>query len=252
MFNNVFKELKKLFPHPNYAMSDIEWEYAATHLSDLLHQSTVQLIKSAKNSFTLKPFDKMKHLEFWIAKPAKEIAASVLIPKEMLNENDEYFNSDGDNCPGMSIRVSLIRDAFLEQGILDSNMIFLRFSVLGSREFEAFKEFYLNYRRMIELLIQKIDLHFSFCSFDDNDNTFSSGNLSYKNSLDLIKSMDKVFLNSNEIKNFCMQSFFNENSSYESVLLAFKILIALLDSSYHYYTKRKDKDRILKHYNILK
>lgn len=237
LFSNTFSELKKIIPNNTlYDINDLQicdWSNFAGHILECFLADFDELFD------VLLSLDLQKKLEFESAKYFANknhcIGFMDIKPKSPSNSN-------------IILRMSLVlkredcRLPFAHS--LNLDLIFDEYNFPSA---SAFKEMYLNYRRIIHLLLNTVsDIKFNY----ESDHSC----IKIKENLNLYNTLDKVFFNSDLMKLYSVsfsKSFFYVFDDIEFIN-TFKILLMFLDSTANYMTKRKQKDKILNYYLKLK
>lgn len=125
---------------------------------------------------------------------------------------------------------------------------YLTFSLsIFDEAFDSFKKFYLNYRRIILLLLKDL-MHLGSVSYIIGTNIKQNNFSNYKNYSLFI---DNLLINNCQVNNIYFDCILPRNfiSTNSNVLNKFSILAILMDCCYHYCLNRKDMDRILEYYS---
>ncbi len=181
-------------------------------------------------------------------KPCMEIGEFRIRPNTKYYENlgkpiPKPENPTGPSATGIELSVSLNR-GINGRGKIFQPHIGIEFQIWGVEERLAFKTFFYNYKRVIELLIKKAELEFSTsCGF---------GELDIYRGKKIIKQIDLYYLEADQEHQFTLEAKFFKDFSYIKMVKTFLILSAIYDSCLHYLCKRKRFDKILEYYLKLK
>lgn len=121
----------------------------------------------------------------------------------------------------------------------------IQFCVYGSHGRKAFRELYLNYPRLIQLLLKESKFKINIDPPFSKKRTYG------------IKELQTFLISDYSDEyiydcNITLEYSFSEVRDYREVISATSILMILYDCIYHYLSKRKDYDRILKQYTSFK
>lgn len=153
-------------------------------------------------------------------------------------------NPEGPSATGLEVNISMYR-AYQVDNIVFPASIDVQFQIWGHRERSAFRVFYSNYKRSIDLLLQntKPDF-FSSCVFDNLE--------SYKGS-NIVRKLERYYQNKNDPEaNFSFSSKFNKNSELSKLKQCLEIYLILYDCCYGYSEKQRSFDRILNYLQYIK
>lgn len=237
LFSNTFSELEKFIPKGKFDnINDLDidnWSNFAGHILECFLNDFYEL------SDVILSLDLQKKLEFespkYFANKNHCIGFMDIKPKSPFNSN-------------IILRISLVlkRENY-GLPFAPSLNIDLIFDEYNCPSASAFKEMYLNYRRIIHLLLNHVNnIKFNY------ESDYSS--IKIKENLNVYNTLDKVLFNSDLIKLYSLRfskSFFYEFDDIEFIN-TFEILLMFLDSTANYMTKRKQKDKILNYYLNLK
>lgn len=153
-------------------------------------------------------------------------------------------NPAGPSATGCETSFSLHR-SYKAGNILFPSEISIQFQIWGQRERVAFRKFYFNYKRIIDLLLKQTDpSFFTSCVFD---------NLEKYRGTDTIRKLELYCRNENDPEaNFSLTSQFNKNSDLSKTKLCLEIFIAIYDCCYGYLEKKCSPDRILNYLHYIK
>lgn len=163
-----------------------------------------------------------------------------------LRPNQEYYSGDlsilpypldpeGCDAAGLEVGIKIYFDVCLQQPVIR-----LEFKVQGKREFTAFRELFSNYRRMLAILCKKGDFRYDLDGSMEKLEDYRGG--------DICKILDIYFGREDDDSSFTLSYQCREQDSLGDIMIAFFILFAIFDSSYHYVKPRRNLDRILDYY----
>ena len=163
--------------------------------------------------------------------------------------DDYYAKSEktilsGYSATGFEVSVSL-RRAYKAGKILYPSEITIQFQIWGQRERVAFQQLYLNYKRIVDLLLKENVLSFfTSCVFNNLDK--------YKGA-DTIKKLELYYQNENDPEaHFQLFTQFNKNSDLSKMKSCLEIFIAMYDCCYGYLERNRKYDRILNYLHYIK
>lgn len=229
LFEKTFTELEKHVPNNTvYSLDEKnieDWKSFSVDMMEFFLDDFNELKTMISSNMKLKPFKNFQTESYYFTKKSNEFCAASL-------EINENYNLN------MGLRLYL--HAFECDNIPLKHSLKFQLYFDGEKESRAFKEMYLNYRRIIEILLRKVDRLMFFYA---TNNQYASGKSIYnKLSNCFLKNYDntpeQVVLTAFSI--YCNEA---------EILDIFKVFIALLDSCYNYAIDRKDKDKILRYYH---
>lgn len=196
------------------------------------------------NKFPKRLFE--KSLQEYVGIPQNNIS---LFEYRLRPFDDYYAKSEktilsGYSATGFEVSILLYR-AYKAGKILYPSEITVQFQIWGQRERMAFLQLYLNYKRIINLLLKKnVSSFFTSCVFNNLDK--------YKGS-DTIKKLELYCQNENDPEaHFQLFSQFNKNSDLSKMKSCFEIFIAMYDCCYGYLERNRKSDRILNYLHYIK
>ena len=179
------------------------------------------------------------------------LMANICIVEIVLRPNNSYYeklgkpipspdNPDGPNATGLCLKFSLNRGYKIHNGIIHANAT-ASLQVWGSHERDCFKQFYSNYRRVIERLFEPLDVEFTTaCGFESVDRCRGKS---------ISKKLDLYLLELDDENEFSITANFDNKLDQDNMIKSFLAFLAIYDSLYFYAKpKRKNLDRILQHY----
>lgn len=169
-------------------------------------------------------------------------------------ENDYYIklgkpvpkpdNPNGYDATGLEISFNVLRGFSIPNKTVFP-CLYIHFSIWGAEEREAFGKFLKNYYRIIELLLNELNVDFfTSCVFERLDK------LKTKNSFKRLSTYYQA--NDDEENTFSFERIFTYGESYDDIIKLFLVFAALYDSCLAYLNKRKDIDKIINYYQKVK
>jgi hypothetical protein len=243
MFQKSLTEIDRIFTNDPYSEFTIdEWQERQHILLKYFHEDIKPLI----DLLLAKPFnDILKYSKCEIlAWPPNHIQ----IVEVKISPKSDYYkelgkiipqpdNQQGPHATGIELSIGIFRGAKWEK-VISTPFIEIEFKIWGHEERKEFIQFYKNYRRTIELLLNKLELaFFTSCCFNNLDKYRGT---SIINKIDLYISNKK-----DEEASFSLKKSFNKNAGHHKITEVFNNLLIIYHCCFGYCKKNKEIDRIL-------
>jgi hypothetical protein len=152
-------------------------------------------------------------------------------------------NPEGPHATGLQVCISTTK-GFQANNIIYPAALEVKFEVWGQRERDAFKKFYGNYKRIIDLILTTAKYEF-FCSC-----VFK--NLEKEKKASVARQLELYLKNKIDQENtFSISAKYYKTSNIKDFFRTFKVLLALYDCCYGYASSKQELDRILKYTYLL-
>lgn len=207
------------------------------------------LLSMTKNVFSEKIFKSSK-----IEKTYSSDSSPVICTIRIRPENAYFLKSgkeipppedpDGPDATGLEICFKVIK-GFSGEDKTQFPKLYMHFTIWGEEERKAFGELLKNYYRVIELLLNEIDLEFFTAYFFARIE-----NLKKKTTFNQLDAYYQK--NDDEESTFSLGRTFTYGETYDEIIRIFLIFTALYESCLSYLYKKKDPDKILGYFQKLK
>lgn len=226
-FKNTFDELSMSIPNDKLlSLEEIDikdWLSFSENITDIFIEDYEEFRAYIDGSMKLKPFKNLQTELFSTTEINNNISLIALTVDE-----------ESGLSMGIDINLQLLKFGSLPlKHSLGFNLYFN-----GEKEAAAFKEIYLNYKRILELLLKKIDRNLVFNASGDDFYLQHNYNSLYYN-------LDKSTKHELSFVSFIAFSLYYREEEFIDI---FKVFLALLDSTFNYASKRKNKDKILNYF----
>jgi hypothetical protein len=216
------------------------WAEQAKRLAMWFTDDVEELVAVAKSIFSEKLFDNSRLETLYSPTPSIQVCSYRIRP------NNAYYQSIGapvpgpDNPSGRDATGIELSFSLLKQVRSDPAQVEIVFRVWGYHERNAFKRFFSNYRRIIELLLAKSKYEFFTAVPFDSLDSIKKNNI--------IASLESYLPQDDPENSFSIYHSVYEDAKLEHIVSAFIPLLSLYDSSYHYLAKSKNLDKVLSYY----
>lgn len=244
----LLADIENAFGYEIKEISEDEWREKSEYFLTRFQEGVKGLLSSWWDVFPNQTFSNSKIENIVFTKPHVEIGEVRLRPNSKYYENlgkclPTPENLSGPDATGIELNISLFR------GVIGRNKIFqphigIEFRIWGIEEYLAFKSLFYNYKRVVGLLLKKVDLEFSTSCVSEKLDKYRGKKID--------KKFDLYFLGSDREHSFSLEAEFFFGFSYGKMVETFFILAAIYDSCLHYLTKRRNFDKILEYYLELK
>ena len=237
LFDKTFEELNKIIPNREvYNLSDIQiddWSIKTENLLQHFEKDCNYLVDILDRKLTLKPFKNI-NIDYYYT---SDIAGGI---------NHAIFSFPINE---FIIEFVLKIDLLVLPNLPITHTLALALYCRDTKECAAFKEMYLDHKRICDIFLNIIDrkglfhkLHIDFENPFYNHPQYSPLTTRAKKYF-----IENYTLNPVEITLSCSMVVPNDDILFE----LFSSFIALFDSCYHYAVKRKSKDKLSEYYNQL-
>jgi hypothetical protein len=243
MFQKSLREVDRIFSNNLHSEFSIkQWREKQEIFIPIFNED----IKPLLSIFLEEPFDKIldSSKEEYLIWPAN----GVLICEFIMRPPNNYYtslnkpipqpdNPKGPSATGIKLSIGVLR-GICNDNVIRPPSVEIKFEIWGHEERVRFNQFYKDYRRIIELLLEDLGLDFfTSCCFENVDK--------YKGS-NIIKKIDLYFLNKRDFEAlFSMSKYFNKNAKIDRVKKVFINLLILYYCCLGYCQKRQKLDLIL-------
>ncbi len=248
MFDDLFKKIDSGFSFKEHKKDEVAWRNNVKTLISCFSKDATPFLKKIYEGFPKRLLNdsEQEYISF--------NCDHVLLFEYRLRPFDDYYNKfnktlpspknpDGPHATGIKVSISATK-GFQARNIMYPAALDVEFQVWGQRERDAFKEFYANYKRIIDLFLTKANYEF-FCSC-----IFK--NLKKEKKATVPRQLELYLKNKIDQENtFSISAKYYKTTNVKDIFRGFKILLAFYDCCYGYASFKKDADRILKYIYLL-
>lgn len=231
--------MKKLYPSFNTQLKEGGWKELVDYFAPFLQITIEQLISIAKATYLNEAFQHSRENILYFNRQGIVICSYKISPFDVNLENETsvyHKNANVKSRTGLHLMADLFT-RYYNKGQPIPCGISIKLEISGHEAYEAFKKMHTNYRRLVELLLNKIDAE--FCT-----NVVIDSIEKYRGK-DIIRKIDLYYAEDDEECYFWFECNFFQDTEDKVIIRSFLILCILYDACFHYITKRKDYDRLL-------
>ncbi len=242
LFYDILDDVNELFPSYDTPLKENEWNKIVDYFAPYLKITIDELIAIAKATCLNEAFQHSKGSLHYFNDKGIVICCYRITPFDVNIKDEEsvcHKDKEDTNHNGLHIMIDLLTSHHVRNRLIPCG-ISMKLEISGYEAREAFKKMYTNYRRIIELLLNKIDPE--FCT-----HVVIDGIEKYRKK-DMLKKIDLYYSEEDTECCFWFEQNFFQDTEDEVIIRSFLVLTILYDACFRYITKRKDYDRILSHF----
>lgn len=242
LFYDILDEVNEIYPSYDTSLKEGGWSKIVDYLAPYLKITIDELVSVTKAIFLCETFQHSKGSLHYFNLKGIVICCYRISPFD-LNIDDEksIYHKDKELSThnGLHIMADLFTSHYMKNQPIPCG-ISIKLEISGYEAREAFKKMYTNYRRIVELLLNKIDTEFCTHVVIDSIEKYRGK--------DIMKKLDLYYAEEDMECCFWFECDFFQDTEDEVIIRSFLVLSILYDACLRYITKRKDYDRLLGHF----
>jgi len=242
LFYDILDDVNEFYPSYDTPLKEGRWSEIVDNFAPYLKITIDELISIAKATYVSEAFQHSKGSLHYFNHKGIVICCYRISPFDIYIEDTESYyhkNKDLSTHNGLYIMADLFTSHYVKKQPIPCG-ISLKLEISGYEARQAFKKMYANYRRLVELLLNKIDADFCTPVVIDSIEKYRGK--------DIMKKLDLYYAEDDAECCFWFECDLFQDTDDEVIVHSFLILSILYDACFRYITKKKDYDRLLSHF----